>query len=230
MSRYVRVTRGTPGQTNAEGLEPLRMALWDGGKEVDHVTAYSGAPGAQNFRTLANERRGVLEPCPEGVYRDIGGLEWAGGVGNYQASWSSSLGPVVAQIYGERAIMLHLDANRSYAPGSAGCLCPIDLVGLKKVVAWWTEGKPEWVECDWGLGTIAKPRPTVSSEPEVHRVKISKPAGAAPIVFRDGVTQPAISARLDVHDNKLGLALNGVQLPADQIVSVSIEVAYKAGK
>lgn len=230
MSRYVRVTRGTPGKVNSEGLEPLRMALWDKGKEVEHVLAYSGAPGAQAFRTLANERRGVLEPCPEGTYREIGGLEWAGGAGNYQAAWSSSLGPVVIQIYGERAIMLHLDANRSYAPGSAGCLCPVDLAGLKKVVSWWAERQPDWLECDWGLGTVAKPRPTVSTEPTIHRVKVSKPAGAPPVVYRDGLTQQAITARLDVHHGKLGLAINGAQLPTDQIVSVSIEVAYKAGK
>lgn len=227
MSRYIRVTRGTPGQVNAEGLEPLRMALWDKGKKVEHITVYSGAPGAQNFRTLVNERRGVLEPIPEGIYRDIGGLEWAGGVGNYQAAWSSSLGPVVIQIYGERAIMLHLDANRSYAPGSAGCLCPVDLAGLKTVVAWWTEGKPEWVECDWGLGTVARPK--VALEPELHRVKLYAKPGKC-VAYRDGISQEALSARLDFHNGKLGLALNGSQLPMEQIQTVSIEVAYVAGK
>ena len=158
--RYLRATRGTPGQLNAEGLEPIRLALWQDrpNQEIDHVLTYTGAPGAQNFRTLRNERRGVLEPIPEGIYRDIGPLEWAGGVGNYQQFWSPSLGPVVAQLYGERAIMLHLDANRSYAPGSAGCLCPVDLAGLKKVVSWWAEGKPAWLEVDWGLGTVGKPQ------------------------------------------------------------------------
>lgn len=228
MSRYVRVTRGTPGQVNGEGLEPLRMALWVDGKEADHVLAYSGAPGAQTFRTLANERRGVLEPCPEGIYREIGGLEWAGGAGNYQASWSPSLGPVVVQIYGERAIMLHLDANRSYAPGSAGCLCPVDLAGLKKVVGWWQLGsRPEWVECDWGLGTVNRPK--VASEPETHRVKLYAKPGKC-VAYRDGVSQDALSARLDFHSGKLGLAINGSQLPMDQIMTVSIEVAYRAGK
>lgn len=227
MSRYIRVTRGAPGQVGPEGVEPLRMALWVDGKEDDHVLAYSGAPGAQNFRTLANERRGVLEPIPEGSYHEIGALEWAGGPGNYQTYWSSALGPVVAQIYGERAIMMHLDANRSYSPGSAGCLCPVDLVSLKKVVAWWTEGKPERVEVDWGLGTISRPK--VSSEPQTHRVKLYAKPGKC-VAYRDGVSQDALSARLDYHSGKLGLAINGSQLPLDQIVTVTIEVAYKAGK
>ena len=91
----------------------------------------------------------------------------------------------------------------------------------------------EDLEVDYGLGSVGKPipaRPVVASEPEVHRVKVSKPAGAAPVIYRDGLTQQAISARLDVHDGKLGLAINGAQLPTDQIISVSIEVAYKAGK
>ena len=225
--RFLRLTRGTPGQVNTEGIEPLRLALWVEGKETDHILAYSGAPGAQNFRTLDNERRGLLEPIPEGVYREVGPLEWAGAIGNYQASWSSSLGPVVAQLYGERAIMLHLDANRSYAPGSAGCVCPIDMVGLKAVVSWWAGGLPDRLEVDWGLGTVG--RPTVAGEEQIHRVKLyAKPPKC--VAYRDGVSQDALAARLDFHGGKLGLAINGVQLPISQIESVTVEVAYRAGK
>lgn len=206
------------------GLELLRMALWDNGREIESISAISGAPGRQNFRTLAGEVRGAFEPCPEGRYYSIGGLEWAGGPGNYQASWSAALGPVVVEIYGERAIMLHLDGG---AIGSAGCLCPINMAGLKTVVAWWTEGRPEWLECDWGLGTV--PRPTVSGEEQIHRVKLYAKPGKC-VAYRDGVSQDALAARLDYHGGKLGLAINGVQLPLDTIESVNIEVAYKAGK
>jgi len=226
VSRYLRLTRGTPGQVGPEGVEPLRLALWVDGKESDKVTAYSGAPGAQTFRTLVNERRGVLEPIPEGTYREVGPLEWAGGVGNYQAQWSSSLGPVVAQLYGERAIMLHLDANRSYAPGSAGCVCPIDLPGLKKVVSWWAEGVPEYLEVDWGLGTVA--RPTVAGD-TIHRAKIYAKPGSC-VAYRDGVSQTALTARVDYQSGKLSLAINGMVLPLDHVESVSLEVAYRAKK
>jgi len=227
LSRYLRLTRGTPGQVGPEGVEPLRLALWNGSKELGHVLAYSGAPGAQNFRTLAQERRGVLEPIPEGIYREVGPLEWAGGAGNYKTYWSDSLGPVVAQLYGERAIMLHLDANRSYAPGSAGCVCPVDFAGLQTVVSWWAAGVPDRLEVDWGLGTVT--RPTVAGEEQIHRVKLYAKPGKC-VAYRDGVSQDALAARLDYHGGKLGLAINGVQLPLDQIESVNIEVAYKAGK
>lgn len=95
------------------------------------------------------------------------------------------------------------------------------------MVAWWTEGRPEWVECDWGLGTINRPK--VAAEPELHRVKLYAKPGKC-VAYRDGVSQEALSARLDFHSGKLGLAINGSQLPLDQIVTVSIEVAYVAGK
>lgn len=219
--RFVRITRGSPGVLNSEGLEVLRMALWDRGREVNAIRAYSGAPGRQNFRTLAQERRGVLEPCPEGVYRQIGPLEWAGQPGDYSASWAPGLGPVVIEVYGERAIMIHLDANRDYAPGSAGCLCPVDLPGLQSVVAWWQAGRPEWVECDWGLGTVGKP----GSAPELHRVKIFGRPGKS-TAYRDGSPQEKLAVRLE-HSSGLAVAINGVQLLAEQIESVSFDVAYR---
>jgi hypothetical protein len=123
--------------------------------------------------------------------------------------------------------MLHLDANRSYAPGSAGCVCPVDLAGLQTVVSWWAAGTPDRLEVDWGLGTVA--RPTVTGEEQIHRVKLYAKPGKC-VAYRDGVSQDALAARLDYHSGKLGLAINGVQLPLDMIESVNIEVAYKAGK
>lgn len=155
MSRYLRATRGTPGKVNAEGLEPIRLGLWQDGKEVDHVTCYTGAPGCQNFRTLANEVRGQNEPIPEGRYTNLGEPEWAGRRGDWETYWSPALGPVVVRLYGARAIELHLDANRFHgAPGSAGCLCPIDLPGIKKAIGWFEAGEIDFLEVDWGLGTI----------------------------------------------------------------------------
>lgn len=242
----LRVTRSY--QKNSQGLELLRLALWVKGEEVAHVTTVSGGPGRQNFRLGKDSQPGSREPIPEGRYK-LTGVYWAGGAGNFSASWGPGLGAVVIDIVNapgnntKRAeLRIHQDENEDDAPGTSGCLGtqgetgPQDYGRMKKVLKWLDDYDVEDLEVDYNLGTIEKPeaepkpRPVVKTEPEVHRVKISKPAGAAPIVYRDGVTQPAISARLDVHDNKLGLALNGVQLPAEQIVSVSIEVAYKAGK
>jgi hypothetical protein len=71
--------------------------------------------------------------------------------------------------------------------------------------------------------------PRVSTEPTIHRVKLYAKPGKC-VAYRDGVSQDALAARLDYHSGKLGLAINGVQLPLDMIESVNIEVAYKAGK
>lgn len=230
MSRFIRVTRGQPGTLNSEGLEVLRMALWDGGKEVAHVQAYSGAPDRQHFRTLALERRGVLEPCPEGVYHHIGGLEWAGKPGDYSASWDPGLGPVVIEVYGERAIMIHWDANRAWAPGSAGCLCPITLDGLKTVVGWWLAGPPEWVECDWGLGTVRKPLVAGAITPAVapKLVTVAFDAHDGRMQARQfGQVQPSLTVKLDHHSGKFGLWLNGVQIEPDRVKAVGIKVVYE---
>ena len=154
MSRFVRITRGAPGVPNANGLEVLRCALWENGKEISHVPVISGVAGRQTFRTLAHEVRGMFEPIPEGRYRNIGNPEWHGKKGDHTSKWSEALGAVVIEIHGERAIMLHIDGN---VPGSAGCICPMKLADLDTILAWWDAGKPEWVECDWGLGTLEPP-------------------------------------------------------------------------
>lgn len=224
MSRFVRVTRATPGKLDGTGLEPLRMALWDGGRELEHVEAISGARGRQQFRTLANEVRGAFEPCPEGRYYRVGGLEWAGGRGNYNAAWSAALGPVVAEIYGERAIMLHVDGG---AIGSAGCLCPRTMASMRRVVAWWEAGKPEWVECDWGLGTVGKPEVAAPGKPVWTKLYRNSNGIQA---FRDGEPQAALAVRLDYHSNRLGVAINGVQLPPEQIESVRVEIATRGNQ
>ncbi len=225
MSRFVRFTRGAPGVLNANGLEVLRGALWEGGQEKESTPFISGAAGRQNFRTLAHEKRGLLEPIPEGRYHQIGGLEWAGSPGDYDTVWSQALGPVVIEIYGERAIMLHLDGG---VPGSAGCLCPLTLAGLKIVVRWWAKAKPDFVECDWGLGTIAVPgKPTLYRPPAIQRVKFFQ-NGPKITAYRNGDPTFALASRLDYHDGRVGVALNGRQLQADLVESIAFELAYRA--
>lgn len=224
MSRFVRVTRAQPGKLDGTGLEPLRMALWDDGREVDHFEAISGAPGRQIFRTLANEVCQAFEPIPEGRYTRVGGLEWKGGPDNYNAVWSPALGPVVIEIYGERSIMAHIDGG---AIGSAGCLCPRTMASLRKMVAWWKAGKPEWVECDWGLGTIGKPEFAAPGKAAWTKFYAN---GGRLQAFRNGEPQAAMALRMDYHSNRLGLAINGSQIPPEHIESVRIEIAVKGGQ
>lgn len=214
-------------------MELLRLALWDNGAEQEAITAISGAAGRQNFRTLADEIRGAFEPIPEGRYRSIGPVEWAAGEGNYSTVWSQALGPAVIEIYGERAIMLHVDGG---AKGSAGCLCPISISGLKIVIAWWTERKPEWLECDWGLGTISKPdhpdhpaNQAMEEPPPIHRAKIYAKPGAYS-AYRDGVKQSQMATRIDTAKHGIDVAINGVKVAPEMIESITVEIAYRGKK
>lgn len=232
MSRFLRLTRAQPGVLDPAGLERLRLALWQGGREIAAVEAISGAAGRQVFRSLSHEQRGVFEPIPEGRYHNVGPLEWAGKPGDYGARFShlspgtaEALGPVVAEIYGERAIMLHIDGG---ATGSAGCVCPRNWADLRTVVSWWEQGVPEWLEVDWGDvpgGQIGKP--VIKKPDPLHRVKLFAKPGKA-VAYRDGVSQDALSALLEYRGGKLALTINGAKLPLDQIESVAVEVAYKA--
>ena len=237
----LRVTRSF--QKNSEGLELLRLALWVKGKEEDHVTVVSGGPGRQNFRLGKDSQPGSKEPIPEGRYK-LTGVFWAGGKGNYSASWGPGLGAVVIDIENapgnntRRAeLRIHQDDNEDEAPGTAGCLGtqgetgPQDYGRMKKVLKWLEDYDVEDLEVDYNLGSIEDPaeHSKVASEPELHRVKLYAKPGKC-VAYRDGVPQEALSARLDFHSGKLGLAINGSQLPMDQIQTVSIEVAYVAGK
>ncbi|TXH11955.1 MAG: hypothetical protein E6R03_13845 [Hyphomicrobiaceae bacterium] len=247
MTKYkLRLTRSFV--KNGQGLELLRLALWKDGTETDHVTVVSGGPGRQNFRLGKDSQPGTREPIPEGRYK-LTGTYWVNGEGRYTGSWGPGLGPVVIDIVNgagnttKRAeLRIHQDENEDEAPGTSGCIgtqgedSPADYRRLKKVIGWVDEFKITDLEVDYFLGTFPKVEtdkhpeaPKVSAEPDLHRVKLYAKPGKC-VAYRDGVSQDALSARLDFHSGKLGLAINGSQLPMDQIQTVSIEVAYKAGK
>lgn len=94
-------------------------------------------------------------------------------------------------------------------------------MALKRVIGWWEAGKPDWVECDWGLGTVGKPEQAGSAK--ATWTKLYRNANGVQ-AFRDGEPQSALALRLDYHSNRLGLAVNGVQLPPEQIESVRVEI------
>ena len=155
------------GEKNSEGLYLLRLALWQGANEIDHVHTVSGQPYAQVFRKGADSMPGSFEPIPEGHYT-VSALEWAGGVGNYSAEWNSGLGPVVAEIRNAKPgqtrraeLLIHADWNEATSPGTAGCVGiqgpagQRDLTRLKQVVDWFRRLPVDApLTVDWGLGTV----------------------------------------------------------------------------
>lgn len=154
MNKFLRLTRNAPGQLDSNGLERLHLGLHKDGSEVASIGVYSGAPGHQNFRKLADQVEGRLEPIPEGTYSGLGLVEWAGGYGDWDARFPSIESPVWMMIYPERAIGFHLDGNAGWAPGSAGCVVCHTLDDLHTLVSWWSGLPPSELVVDHGLGTI----------------------------------------------------------------------------
>lgn len=154
-----------PEAGNQEGLWALALDCWDKGpggtfNHVGRLIVNSGGPDRQEFRTLAAQVEGEREPIPEGVYADLGPLLFASGQwGNYSDRFPSIDSPISLTIYYRRAIEFHLDGNREWAPGSAGCVVLRSMADVETFVAW-HQGFADmmsslWV--NWRLGTVHYP-------------------------------------------------------------------------
>lgn len=169
MANYLRLTPSRDAKGNLyleNGLIAFRLGLWVNGKEIDSVQVNSGGLGRQdeiNLKTYlsTNSLAGSMEPIPEYRYK-LGGPEFA--VPNsYTGSWGAGLGPVWFSIIpspggGNRSEFgIHLDENRSYAPGSAGCVVAPTVSALKKIVDWHSKYSFKELVVDHGLGTVSKP-------------------------------------------------------------------------
>jgi hypothetical protein len=151
---YLKLTR--THQRNVDGLEWLDLALMNGAIAVDKVQVYSGQAYAQEFLNPAADFSGSMRPIPEGVYQ-IGEMEYAPG------TWGDGLGAryaaldVLSQYRANNrgAIGLHLDANKAYSPGSAGCVTTPTEAVLDRVVAWLAQNsQPDRLVVDYELGFL----------------------------------------------------------------------------
>lgn len=234
------------------GLIQFRSALWVGGKELDHLTVVSGQASNQLLQKCSDRIAGSGAPIGEGVY-DLGDpdatrrVNWASGkVGDYGASFKAGLGPIWIGIHAAKGyksttydLGQHADWNQDEGyPGTNGCMgVPTpghDLTGLKRLAGWYAAHDIAQMVVDLGLGTV--PRPTLAMAqpappaPAIHRAKLYARPGVIR-GYRDEAETLALSARVDFHDGRLGVALNGEQLDASKIESLTLELAYKkAGK
>jgi len=158
---------------------------------------------------------GALEPVPEGIYRDLGPVEWAGGHGNYAASWGTGLGPVWITIEPVRAIGFHLDANASTSPGSAGCVVLPDEASLRALVAWLSE-PVELLAVDWGLGTVPAPVP-------VAWIKLFRKSQRMQAWHR-GEHCPSGHLEISWAPGALSVSLDGQSVAAD---TVDVQISYR---
>jgi lysozyme len=179
--RQIRISK--TGMLQPNGLAVLEVALMEGSRKVDSVSAVSGAPDAQAFRIASNSRAGSREPLPEGTW-DLGLpepdrmtkarssiselVEFASNIpGDFGKDWpqqGDGLGPVwvlmTCRSQTERGdIGFHVDNNSTSAPGTVGCVGIVNDAGLKslkKFANWFDDSTlaPHVAIVDWGLGSV----------------------------------------------------------------------------
>jgi hypothetical protein len=138
--------------------------LVNGDRIVDQMSVLSGAGVTQDegFVRPEDDYSGSLRCLPEGIY-DLGAVEdsrseglesWGEGLGR----WAIALNVIPSHAVNNRsAFYIHDDANRSYAKGSAGCICPFRLEDMNRIVAWMSaQAAPKQLVCDLGTGFLGK--------------------------------------------------------------------------
>jgi hypothetical protein len=165
---YFIITKKTRTST---GLWDLNLDAFVNGKKVGNLVINSGVASRQHFRTFQDQQSGQLEPIPEGEY-DLGNLVWAGGKGDYKTLYREVKSPIWVVVVRSRAIGIHLDGNRDYAPGSAGCPVLKNMEDLKTFVSWY-ENYGHFSKCyvDWWLNYVTLP--TIEEPPK--EIKRSEP-------------------------------------------------------
>lgn len=147
------------GKKFPNDLFKLKLEYFKDGRSKGFILVNSGLPKYQVFRTGEDSRRGSLEPLPEGLWY-INNIKWADGKDVYDGeTWGEGLGSVkipldYVGITKRGSILIHLDSNASYSPGTAGCIGVRSIADFKRLVAWLRDTDPRDLYVDWGLGSV----------------------------------------------------------------------------
>jgi hypothetical protein len=151
-STVLKVSR--TGQKDSQGLEILRMDLVDRttGRVIDSVLGNSGVRSTQKFdlQTSKYAQQGSLAPIPTGTFR-IGKTTSSNdpGIGG----WFVPLDGSGDNVQGRGAFGIHMDANRAYSPGSAGCIVLYDPAAKARVQQWLANANaPRELTVRYGIG------------------------------------------------------------------------------
>lgn len=209
------------GNEESQGLKILALDLYVDGNIRQTWRVNSGAPGRQNLRKYTDPKAasGSLEPIPEGIY-NIGNLEFAGGKFDWVGSWGSGLGDLWASITyykgetGRSSFGFHLDENRGWAPGSAGCVVFRTKADAESWVQAMRKYDPAQMVVDWGLGSVpAAPKPDV--KPAVPPKVVQIPT---PVIKKNTI-------QITGHSGKLSARLNGGEWFTLDSIQISADYA-----
>jgi hypothetical protein len=161
-SVYLKLT--WTGSYDQTGFRVFRLALVNDEVMVDQIPVLSGAGVTQDedFVRPEDDYSGSLRCLPEGIY-DLGAVEdsrseglesWGEGLGR----WAIALNVIPDHAVNNRsAFYIHDDANRSYAKGSAGCICPFKVEDMNRIMGWMSAyTKPKQLVCDLKTGFLGK--------------------------------------------------------------------------
>ncbi len=201
------------------GLIEFDLSLRNNGKAVDRVIVSSGQPNRQELVHPAIDYPGSLRPLPEGCYR-IGNVEhnpngWGPGLGN----WWVDLIPV-KPANSRSAFGIHLDANISRSPGSAGCVTPATADRLDRVLKWIeAKNRPTYLFADYGKGYLKQigfePQKPQQSTPPAQppaptgdrwskALAVAKPKGCSDATARqDGLSRGGFASSQQMARNDL---------------------------
>ncbi|MBD2020942.1 hypothetical protein H6F43_12210 [Leptolyngbya sp. FACHB-36] len=151
---YALLLRPT-GERDDDGCLTFTLAWTKNGKSVDRMTVLSGAPGTDIIYPT-QDYAGSLRPLPEGVY-DLGPVErgwFAPAIGNILVTLTVQ---PAYRVNNRDHFLIHEDANRSIAPGTAGCISPYSATDMERVVSWLNaQSRPRYLVADYGLGFLRK--------------------------------------------------------------------------
>lgn len=229
------------GESWPIGLQKLALDRYLDGKHQGRLMVASGQPWAQNFRVAEEAQEGSYEPIPEGEYV-ITAVQWAGGRGNYAASWKPGIGPVWVALPKAPGTVsprgdfgFHLDHNYATAPGSAGCPVALTIPDLQVLVSWLdgapADKRPERLFVSWGLGVVNAPHVTGKApkrDDELERLKVFSHKGGMKLLHKrgrgDAAEVPATQLEVFSHGGKLGVKLNG---QAVDVEALTVDLAYR---
>jgi len=148
-------------QNDQYGCKWLILSIHEGdaNNPIEKINVVSGIPSRQDFEKGGPHNQvGSCKPLPQGDYSVQPRIDWAGGKGNYNASFGPGLGPVWVPIKPlfntpRSGFGFHLDPNRINSPGTAGCIAFTTVTDLKRFVAWFDDPDtaPKFLTVDWGL-------------------------------------------------------------------------------
>ena len=226
---------------SSNGLWDLSLKRYSStGYLLDEITVNSGQPWNQVFQRAGAGLPGNYAPIEEGEWT-LGSLEWAGAPGNLNASWGPGLGPTWVSIergpnnQSRRADFgIHLDANRSTSPGSAGCVVAKNLEDLQHIIRWFEDtqyGAPNRLIVNWKLGTVntVKAENVKAVTYKHYKVFANMKDGNQKITVYDGDKKSQTSlvkifANSGTEGMKLGVVINNKDI---DWTSVTLDVVTK---